>query len=254
MMPPPFLTHDLLEDMSIAHGFFTRHGGVSEGVYDSLNCGLSSGDDKASVERNRHLAATALGGGDDKICGLYQIHSGICHVADVESDERPQGDGLVTNKRGAVLAVLTADCAPILLADRDAGVIGVAHAGWRGAMRGIVASTLEAMTGLGARLDSIRAVIGPAIQQDSYEVGSDLRGEVLSHHAGAEDYFAPDGGGKWRFDLTGFVGSQLASFEVRYERMMDDTYSDVRFFSHRKATHAGGADTGRLVSMIRLKS
>jgi YfiH family protein len=252
MTIPPFLSHDLLDSNGIAHGFFTRNGGVSQGVYDSLNCGVGSNDDPDAVRENRHRAASAIGGGEDVICGLYQIHSSICHIATPSAS--PEGDALVTDKGGITLAILTADCAPVFFADSNAGIIGAAHAGWRGAVRGIIASTLKAMKELGAKTENIIGITGPAIQQNSYQVGLDLREEVLAHHPGARDRFIPDGTGKWRFDLPGFIKDQLRDQDVKNASLNDDTYSDERFFSHRRKTHQNDPDTGRLVSMIRLKT
>lgn len=254
MKTPPFITHDLLEQQTIAHGFFTRHGGVSKSVYTSLNCGLGSKDHIENINHNRRLAAMAIGGLNDHICGLYQIHSDICHIVNMASDNRPEGDALVTNTPGITLAILTADCVPILFADHHAGIIGAAHAGWRGAVKGVVVSTLKTMVQLGATLNNINAVIGPAIQQASYQVGHDLRDEVLAKSPQAENHFIVDQPNKWLFDLPSYVGDQLIAEGIKYHTLTEDTYSDDRFFSHRRTTHQGGPDTGRLVSMIRLKS
>ncbi len=254
MNRPPYLTHDLLDNANIAHGFFTRDGGISQNEYNSLNCGFGSNDDHDNIRKNRHIAAAAIGGSDDKICGLYQVHSNLCHIADPITDNRPKGDGIVTNQKGITLAILTADCVPILFADHDAGIIGAAHAGWRGAIRGIVTTTLGKMKTLGASSENIKAVIGPAIQQKSYQVGQDLRDEVLIETPDAEKHFKDDSDGKWLFNLPGYVGDQLKSSNINYDIITADTYSDQRFFSHRRNTHEDGPDTGRLVSMIRLKT
>lgn len=253
MQLPPYLTHDSLNSHIVSHGFFTRHGGVSTGDYDSLNCGLGSHDKPDHIQQNRKLAAAAIGGDEDHICGLYQIHSDICHIADIHAETRPEGDALVTNKPNITLAILTADCVPVLLADHDAGVIGVAHAGWRGAVRGIVASTVEAMVAIGAKPENIESVIGPAIQQQSYQVGVDLKDDVLSMFSSAAHHFISDGQDKWKFDLPGFVADRLHELGISTSTINADTYSDDRFFSHRQKTHMSAADTGRLVSMIRLK-
>ena len=250
----PYLRHDLLNDDVVCHGFFTRLGGVSSGAYDSLNCGLGSNDNPTYVKQNRHLAAEALGGKFDQIAGLYQVHSNICHIADPLFGDRPTGDALVTDQTHTTLAILTADCVPVLFCDERNGIIGAAHAGWRGAVKGIVKSTLETMISLGAKTKDTKAVIGPAIQQQSYQVGIDVRDEVLDNHAEAADRFVADGPDKWKFDLPGFVSDQLTSFDIDHHTMTEDTYSDERFFSHRRNTHQNGSDTGRLVSMIRLKT
>ena len=249
---PPFLNHHILNDKHIKHGFFTRHGGFSSGVYESLNCGLGSNDDITLAHKNREIAAAAIGGKDDAISGLYQIHSNICHIADPIKIDRPEGDALVTDKPHITLAILTADCVPVLFADPKNKVIGAAHAGWRGAVRGIITSTVDKMLQIGAVSENIKAVIGPAIQQKSYQVSFDLRDEVLSKHPNSEHQFIPDSDGKWKFNLPGFVSDLLVHHDIQHHRMNEDTYSDDRFFSHRRNTHQNGIDTGRLVSMIRL--
>ena len=249
---PSYISHHILNDENIKHGFFTRHGGLSSGVYESLNCGLGSKDDLTLALKNRKIAATAIGGKNDVICGLYQIHSNICHSANPTEKNRPEGDALVTDKPHITLAILTADCVPVLFADPKNKVIGAAHAGWRGAVRGIISSTLETMLQNGANSGNIKAVIGPAIQQKSYQVGHDLRDEVLSKYPKVEHHFIADGKEKWLFNLPGFVSDQLTHHGIQHHTMNEDTYSDERFFSHRRNTHLNGIDTGRLVSMIRL--
>ena len=253
-MEPLFLTHPLLELPGVAHGFFTREGGVSSGDYHSLNGGLGSKDDLKDVEANREIAVKALGGSGDEIRGLYQVHSGNALLAnDIEA--RPEGDALVTNKSNLTLTILTADCAPILFADSEAGVIGAAHAGWRGAVRQIVPNTIALMEKIGASPKNIKAVIGPTIQQGSYQVGSDLRDEVLTASPWAEGYFAPDPKpNHYRFDLPNYILLQLERLNIEAAAMPDDTYSDARFFSHRRACHSENPKTGRLINMIRLCS
>lgn len=251
MTSPPFLRHDLLDQAGIAHGFFTRHGGHGAGLYASLNGGLGSADDPAVVNANRRAAAAALGGNGDDIRGLYQIHSATALLANGEA--RREGDGIATATPGQVLTILTADCAPVLIADADARVIGAAHAGWRGAVAGILAATVTAMEQLGARRQAMRAVVGPTIQQASYQVGEDLRQAVLDASPWAGEYFTPDEKpGHFRFDLPGYTLAQLRGMEIESAAMPEDTYSDERFFSHRRACHQHAADTGRLMSMIRL--
>ncbi len=248
---PPILSHDLLETDGIAHGFFTRHGGISDGVYGSLNGGLGSNDDTSNVETNRAAAAATLGGTADDIRGLYQVHSATALVAD--NGPRREGDALVTDRPGLVLTILTADCAPVLFADPEAGVIGAAHAGWRGAVKGIIGSTIERMQSLGASLDRIRAVIGTTIQQASYQVGPDLRDEVITASPWAEPYFIDDDTpNHFRFDLPGYALSQLQQAGITAASMAEDTYADDRFFSHRRACHQNAPDAGRLMSMIRI--
>ena len=249
--PPTPLRHELLEDARLRHGFFSRHGGVSRGVYESLNGGVGSGDEASKVEENRERAARALDGTASDIHGLYQIHSAT--AVEAGGDHRQEGDAIVCDRPGPILSILTADCAPVLLADPEAGVVAAAHAGWRGAVAGIIPSTLEAMARLGAGSGSIRAVVGPAIQQSSYQVGEDLRDAVLAAAPGAESFFASDPEpGRYRFDLPGYVLSQLEAAGVSAVAMSEDTYCDDRFFSHRRACHRDESDSGRLMSMIRL--
>lgn len=254
---PPYLSHPLLNDLNgVRHGFFTRHGGVSSGLYDSLNGGLGSADDLDLVYQNRRAAAAALGGGDDKICGLYQVHSDRCLRADPSLEDRPTGDAIITNKPNITCLILTADCVPVLFADPEAGIVGAAHAGWRGAVAGIIPNTVAQILGLGGTTNQLRAVVGPAIQQASYQVGGDLRDQVLSTAPDAETYFIRDETGlhddRWRFDLPGFVFGQLTAHGVKATCLNNDTYADDRFFSHRRATHQSAPDSGRLMSMIRL--
>lgn len=251
MTEPSYLTHDLLTLPGITHGFFTRHGGVSSGDYDSLNGGIGSKDGKEDVATNRARAAAALGASKSDIRGLYQIHSADALLAN--DDPRPEGDGLVTGVPGLCLTILTADCAPVLLADPEAGIIAGCHAGWRGAVAGIIASTVAAMERLGSARHRIKAVVGPTIAQASYQVGEDLKDDVLKASPWASSCFIADASaGKFRFDLPGYALAQLQRLEIESSAMAIDTYSDDRFFSHRQACHQGKADTGRLMSMIRL--
>jgi YfiH family protein len=168
------ITHPLLTEAGVRHGFFTRQGGVSTGLYDSLNTGVGSRDDAAAVQENRRRIAAHFGAGPEELAACYQIHSAITHVAKAPwKGERPEGDAVATAVPGIVCGVLTADCAPILLADPEAGVVGAAHAGWKGALGGVVQSVVSAMQELGAEPSRILAVVGPCIAQASYEVGAD---------------------------------------------------------------------------------
>lgn len=201
------LTHPLLDKAGVRHGFFTRQGGVSEGIYASLNTGVGSKDDPAAVAENRRRIAAHMGGTPDDYAACYQVHSAIAHVASAGwRGERPEGDAAVTRASGVICAVLTADCAPILFADADAGVVGAAHAGWKGALNGIVASTVEAMQALGADPKRMVAVVGPCIAQESYEVGADYQDRFEAEAPGSGRFFiagqAPD---KRMFDLPRFV-------------------------------------------------
>ena len=248
---PPYLSHPLLQADGIHHGFFTRHGGASSGIYDSLNGGLGSKDDTRIVSKNRDRAAAALGGNGDEICGLFQIHSALVHEARPDHP-RPEGDGLVADSPGLTLTILTADCAPILMLDRRRHLIGACHAGWRGAVQGIAEATIDQMVHQGAKINDLVAVIGPAIRQPSYQVGGDLRDTVLAASPWAGGCFKEDDEvGKFRFDLPGYILLRLGQKGVESAALDVDTYDDDRFFSHRRATHLGQPDSGRLISMIR---
>ncbi len=240
----------------VAHGFFSRRGGVSEGLYQSLNCGPGSGDDPASVKANRAAAAAALGLAGALLVTGYQVHGREVLVVEGTPPGAPaRVDGLVTRTPGVVLGVLTADCAPVLLADADAGVVATAHAGWRGAVGGIVEAVVAKMTALGARKTHVQAAVGPCIAQQSYEVGADLRQAVLAHDSGDNGFFASGArAGHWQFDLSAYVTQRLRRAGVTLtEEVGLDTYANaVRFFSYRRACHRGEADYGRCLSAIAL--
>jgi polyphenol oxidase len=239
----------------VRHGFFGRTGGVSSGDYASLNVGLGSGDERGAVAQNRARVLAALAP-DCTLVTLHQVHSATCVVAHAWSEAaRAQADALVTDQPGLALGVLTADCAPILLADVQAGVIGAAHAGWKGALSGVVAATVDAMVGLGARVADIHAAIGPCIAQRSYEVDAAFEQRFTMQDADYERFFKPARrAGHAHFDLEGFVGHQLAQSGVRHVALMgEDTYANpARFFSYRRMCHEGGADYGRQISLIAL--
>jgi len=243
--------------LAVRHGFFTREGGVSEGLYASLNCGLGSGDDPERVRENRRRAMRRLGLAAEALVTAYQVHS--ARVAVVEApwpaEARPQVDGMVTRNPGVALGILTADCAPVLLADPQAGVIGAAHAGWRGAKSGILEETVAAMVRLGARVGSIGAAVGPCIRHDSYEVGPEFRAAFVADEPAAADLFLPsDRESHFRFDLAGYVAGKLGAVGIEALAVLPhDTFSDNdRFFSYRRVTLAGGGDYGRLLSAIAL--
>jgi YfiH family protein len=239
----------------VRHAFFTRAGGVSEGLYDSLNCGFGSGDNPDHVAANRSRALNRLGG-DSELLTLYQVHSPDVVLVENpwQPDDAPKADAQVTSRPGLALGVLTADCAPVLFADSQAGVIGAAHAGWKGAFAGVIESTVEAMTGLGAEASNITAAIGPCIQQESYEVGPEFRDRFLDGTPANRDFFAPSSrDGHFLFDLAGFVGRKLYALGIIFEIIGEDSYSDdTRFFSYRRATHLGEEDYGRGLSAILL--
>jgi YfiH family protein len=252
----PFLAAPSLAGLStIRHGFFTRQGGVSGGIYDSLNTGYGSDDDRAAVTENRRRVAAALGLDGDALRTVYQVHGAkVVHV-DGPFVETPQCDAMVTNRPGIALGILAADCAPVLFADAGAGVIGAAHAGWKGALGGVVQATIGAMLALGARRESIAAALGPAIAQSSYEVGPDFPTAFLAQNPDNADFFVASArSGHFMFDLPGYIsgvlnGLRLGSLSV----LAVDTCSDPeRFFSYRRATHRGEPDYGRCVSAIAL--
>lgn len=237
----------------VAHGFLGRRGGVSTGVVEGLNAGIGSQDDPEAVAENRRLATQAvLPGGT--LVGLYQIHSADA-VAVVEPwDERirPRADALVTATPGLVLGILTADCAPVLFADREAGVVGAAHAGWKGALGGVTDSTISLMETLGARRDRIAAAIGPCIARASYEVDQGFFDRFAEVDPANERFFADGRAGHHQFDLEAYVAHRIAAAGVtRIEAMGLDTYGDAdRFYSFRRATHRAEPDYGRQISLI----
>ena len=258
---PPYLTHEsfrppanhphAIRPQMIRYGFFTRKGGVSQGLYSSLNGGYGSDDDAEAVRQNRQLAANALGFDSSQIAALHQIHSIKAHSITAPPNQPLEGDALTTKTTGLALMIITADCAPIIFADNEAGVIGAAHAGWRGAVGGIIESTLDAMLALGANPQNITAIIGPAIQQPSYQVGAELREEALKADAGAETCFINDSDQKYLFDLTGYIARRLTRKAIKHFALPHDTYTDgENFFSHRRRTHQGEADSGRLMTLI----
>ena len=250
------ITHPLLTRAGVRHGFFTRAGGVSDGLYAGLNAGVGSRDDPAHVAENRRRVAEWMGGAADDLCGCYQVHSAVARVAESGwAGERPEGDAVVAAVKGPVLTVLTADCAPVLFADAEAGVIGAAHAGWKGALGGVIHSTVTAMQALGAEPSRMVAVVGPCIAQGSYEVGADYQDRFARHDPGSERFFVPGAtDDKRQFDLPGFVLWRLEQASVGEAAWTgDDTRADEgRFYSNRRAYLAGEPDFGRLISAITL--
>jgi YfiH family protein len=239
----------------LAHGFLGRRGGVSTGATAGLNVGLGSADDPAAVAENRRLAAEAvLPGG--RLVTAFQVHSAeVVTVSEPwEDDARPHADALVTDRPGLLLGILTADCAPVLFADAQAGVVGAAHAGWKGAIGGVTDATITAMERLGARRDRIVAAVGPCIARASYEVDDRFLTTFAAADAANERFFAPGRERHHQFDLEAYVVHRLAAAGLsRIEALGLDTYADeARFFSFRRATHRGEADYGRQVSVIGL--
>jgi polyphenol oxidase len=242
---------------NIRHGFFTREGGVSEGVFASLNCGFSSGDDATQVAENRARALRRLGLPADSLRTVRQVHGArVLAVSETHRGHQPvEADALVTDRPAIALGVVCADCAPVLIADREAGVIGCAHAGWRGALAGVVDATVLAMTELGARRETMRAAVGPCIAQPSYEVGPDMLAEFMTKDPASAPLFAPlAGSDRLLFDLKGYVLRRLAAAGIgNGTALPDDTLADeARFFSARRTRRQGGVRFGLLLSAIAL--
>jgi polyphenol oxidase len=251
------LTSPLLSALpGVRHGFFTRVGGVSEGIYAGLNTGPGSSDEAAHVTENRKRAARWLGAEPERLLTAYQIHSACAlTVAGPFEPRPPQCDGLVTRTEALALGALAADCAPVLIADAEARVVGAVHAGWKGALGGVVAAAVEAMVALGGEPSRMVAAVGPCIGPDSYEVGLDFLARFAGASRAYERYFAPGASAdKRHFDLPGFVLDRLAEAGVaRAEWAGADTYADAeRFYSNRRALHRDEADYGRLLSAILL--
>lgn len=250
------ITHPMLERAGVRHGFFTREGGTSTGLYEGLNTGIGSKDDPVAVAENRRRVATVMGGTAHDIAACYQIHSAVVRVAEGPwRGDRPEGDAVVTATSGVICAVLSADCAPILLADAEAGVVAAVHAGWMGALGGVVHSAVAAMEALGAVPQRTVAVVGPCIAQASYEVGADFMERFEHHDPGSRRFFA-DGAipARRMFDLAGFVLWRLDQAGIGEAAWTgDDTCgNEARFFSNRRAFRRGEADFGRLMSAISL--
>lgn len=237
------------------HAFFTRRGGVSGSIYASLNCAAGSRDDPQHVHRNRTKVASEFALRPEQLCSPRQAHTTTVLTLQAPFENaRPIADALVTRTPGFALSVMGADCAPVLLSDAKAGVIGAAHAGWKGALAGIVEATLLAMSNLGAMSENVAACVGPAIAQPSYEVGTEFRDRFLDHSAANAAFFIAAPNGRWRFDLPGYVEKRLSRAGVEsIERIDGDTCADEdRFFSYRRSTLRGEPDYGRQISVISL--
>ena len=242
----------------VQHRFFTRAGGVSAGLFSSLNCGYGSADDPENVRENRRRAAATFGLGEPDLLTVHQIHSTeVLTVGDERwtSPGSPKADALVTNRPGVALGVMAADCAPVLLADAGAGVIGAAHAGWRGALAGVVQTTIAAMERLGARREDMRIVVGPCIGPASYEVGPEFPAPFLAQDAANAAYFrTASRAGHFLFDLPGYLCGRLGREGVSATATGHDTLpGDAPFFSYRRNTLAGVRDYGRGLSAIMLE-
>ena len=239
----------------VRHGFLGRRGGVSQGLCSGLNVGWGSADDRAAIDENRRRAVAAVAPGAQLVT-VHQVHSAdaLYTAAPFPDESRPPADAIVTDRPGLVLGILTADCAPVLLADAEAGVVAAGHAGWKGALAGVVESTVAEMERRGASRGRIAAAVGPCIARRSYEVDD----AFLRRFAGAdpehERFFSPGRAGHHQFDLEGFVVSRLAAAGLgRIEALGEDTYSQPgRFFSYRRATHRREPDYGRQISLIAL--
>ncbi len=242
------------EEQSIRHGFFTRNGGISTGLYASLNGGIGSDDITENVLENRKRMAAHLGVRPERMLVPYQIHSP--HVSVVngpwDESERPKSDALVTATPDLAIGITTADCTPILFADPKARVIGAAHAGWRGALDGVLEATIAAMVNLGAQTSDIHAAIGPTISQDSYEVGPEFEDRFVQKNSDFAKFFRPGPNQRPHFDLPGFVAHQLAASGVdKIENLGRCTYQEKdAFFSYRRSTHLNEPDYGRQLSLI----
>jgi polyphenol oxidase len=239
---------------AVPHGFLGRRGGVSTGELAGLNVGYGSNDDRAAIDENRRRAVAALLPAAD-LATVHQVHSADVVYADRSwpQAERPPADAMVTDKPGLLLGILTADCAPVLFADAEAGVVAAAHSGWRGAIAGVNEGTIDAMERLGAVRERICAVIGPSIAQPSYEVDESFRRRFVDADPDTDRFFVEGPAAKPHFDLPAYIEHRLGSAGVRVEKLNLDTYADPqRFYSFRRATHLGEADYGRQLSAIAL--
>jgi YfiH family protein len=255
---PPMIEAARLADLGgIRHGFFTREGGVSDGIFTSLNCGFGSSDRADAVAENRRRVTGALGADSAKLTTVYQVHGTTVVPVEKSWDhsDSPKADGMVTNQDGIVLGILTADCAPVLFADAQAGVIGACHAGWRGALDGIVEATIAAMERLGASRAAIHAAIGPTIAQDSYQVGPEFRDRFIDGDTANNKFFRPDDEDRFRLDLPGYVADRLTASKVgMIDSVGHDTCADSsKLFSYRRSTLNGAPDFGRALSAIALQ-
>lgn len=253
-----FLTAPGLNKKNIRHGFFSRRGGHSNGQYTSLNCGFGSGDDLGIVARNRAEVGKALGVPGEAVCTAYQVHSPTCVILDApwQWREAQEADALATKTPGVALGILTADCVPVLFADHEAGVIGAAHAGWKGAFGGVLENTVEAMKNLGSRPAAITAAIGPAIQQASYEVGPEFYDRLVAADSANNRYFTPSPKpGHHLFNLPEYVKNRLSRLGLGAINLLaNDTCSgEDDFFSFRRATLRGEPVYGRQISAIILE-
>lgn len=256
--PEPIRSHllDKAGPGGIRHGYFTRTGGVSGGIYRGLNVGTGSQDDQTLVAENRRRVAEWMGVGRDHLLTAWQIHSPDVVVArEPFAGERPKADAIVTDRPGIAVGAVTADCGPVLFADPHAGVVGAAHAGWKGALTGVLENTIVAMENLGARRDSIVAVLGPSISGRSYEVGPEFRDRFTCAAPLNERWFTPsDRRGHFLFDLNGYTMERLHNAGVTADALGRCTYEEEElFYSYRRTTHRNEPDYGRQISVIVLE-
>ena len=252
----PFKSTKFDKIPNIAHGFYGREGGVSSGIYAGLNCGFGSNDSIENVAKNRDLVAENLSGQTLKLNNPYQIHSDVCVYIDKDLPENtPRADAIVTDKKNVILAILTADCTPILFCDAENGVIGAAHAGWKGAIGGIIQATIKQMVSRGANVENISCAIGPCIEQKSYEVGEEFFDEFTKQAPENSQFFKSGKPQKYHFDLKGYCASVLANSGIKnIDILPNDTCAEENaFFSNRRRNHLGEPDYGRNVSVIMLK-
>lgn len=258
MNTPRPITSNNLDSKNTSHGFFTRIGGASNGIYQGLNVGLGSDDEREIVLENRSRVAKSMDVSVDKLIMVYQVHS--CDVVEVqkpwEINQRPKLDAMVCNTPGIAIGVMTADCGPVLFQDAENGVIGAAHAGWKGATGGILENTISAMETIGAERENIVAVLGPTISQNHYEVGAEFVDNVLSLDSKNDAYFIPsENQNHAMFDLPAYIVDRLKADGVKALWSGDCTYADEKqFFSYRRKTHRDEADYGRQVSVIKINS
>ena len=256
-MPNPITADCLAELKGVAHGFFTREGGVSDGIYAGLNCGAGSKDEREKVHENRGRVAGHLGTTADKLLTCYQVHSATAVVVKEPwtLETMPRADAMVTNVPGLAIGALAADCAPVLFADPEAGVIAAAHAGWKGAFTGVLESAIATMTSLGARRSRIRAALGPCIGPDAYEIGPEFMATFTdADPANARFFRRPEGAARPFFDLPAYVLARLEAAGLdTVENCTLCTYSnEARLYSYRRTTHRREADYGRQISAIML--
>jgi YfiH family protein len=241
------------EQDNITHAFFTRKGGLSEGIYSSLNVGIGSADEAETVQKNRGIAMASIGYEKKDLHTLYQIHSNKAVLVDNNLSNNTEADGMVTKQKGIVLGILTADCTPVLFADNENQVIGASHAGWKGAISGIIENTIKKMEEIGADRENIKAVIGPTISQNSYEVGKDFYERFISNsNENAVFFISSVNPEHYMFDLAGYIEHQLKDLGISSTFNVEmDTYKDEEnFFSYRRSTHKKEPDYGRNLSAI----